>query len=239
MSQGALVDVNLPPSVLAPVTTRIVAAVLSGVVLLLQITATRLLSATVSYHAAFVILALVMLALAASASAVYRDRMRGDQSGTVVPAIVAVRGGIAIAGCALGYVAAGAIPWPATVEYGVHLAVAGIGLYVTFHACGYVTAWLMAAWPRDIGACTSRIYVALPSDARSSRQSSPLQPQCRCSWSARWSRARRVCSSATQNRASSGDPGLSWVSSAFWRRSPSWPRPGFVCALRSSRTSRT
>jgi hypothetical protein len=141
----------------APATVRIVVAILSGVVLLLQITATRLLSATVSYHAAFVILALVMLALAASAAAVYRDRIRGaDESGTVAPARAAVRGGIAIAGFALGYVAAGAIPWPAAAAYGVHLAVAGVGLYATFHACGYVTAWLFAAWPRDIG----RVYFA-------------------------------------------------------------------------------
>ena len=59
---------------LAPIVPRLAIAVVSAVVLIAQITATRLLSATISYHGAFAVLALVMLALAGSASAVYRDR---------------------------------------------------------------------------------------------------------------------------------------------------------------------
>src|SRR5205085_1967282 len=64
----------------APARARLAMAVLSAVVLLVQISATRLLSATVAYHGAFAVLALVMLALAGSATAVYRDRSRAGKS---------------------------------------------------------------------------------------------------------------------------------------------------------------
>ena len=130
-------------------------AILSAVVLLVQISATRLLSATVAYHAAFAVLALVMLALAGSATAVYRDRSRGkpDLSAAAGMAILA---GPIVAGTGLFYLLVGAIPWPSAMYGGVHFAAAGIGLYACFHACGYAVAWLLSSWPKDIG----RVYFA-------------------------------------------------------------------------------
>src|SRR5438046_2210134 len=113
-------------------------AVLSAVVLLVQISATRLLSATVAYHAAFAVLALVMLALAGSATAVYRDRARrSTESIDLNPAArMAIAAGPIIAGTGLFYLVIGAIPWPSDFYQGAHFLAAGIGFYACFHACG-------------------------------------------------------------------------------------------------------
>ena len=126
---------------------------MAAVVLLVQIAATRLLSATVTYHAAFAVLALVMLALAGSSAAVYRDRARlpHGENDSYRPAKMAAYAGPILAATGVGYVGVTSIPWPAEI-YNVALAgAAGTGLYLSFHACGYVIAWLLAAWPRDVG----------------------------------------------------------------------------------------
>ncbi|HEY2773663.1 MAG TPA: hypothetical protein VGK20_06395 [Candidatus Binatia bacterium] len=143
----------------APLRARLAIAIISSVVLLVQICATRLLSATVTYHAAFAVLALVMLALAGSAVAVYRDRAaRGslEQTDLGPAARVAIIAGPVIAGTGLVYVLAGMVAWPAGFGLGVHFLVAFAGLYACFHACGYVVAWLLSAWPEDVG----RVYFA-------------------------------------------------------------------------------
>ena len=135
-------------------------AALSAVVLLVQISATRLLSATVAYHAAFAVLALVMLALAGSATAVYRDRS-GRPPSPAAPELgpaagMAVAAGPIIAGTGLLYILVGALPWPSSVYQPAHFVAAGIGFYACFHACGYAVAWLLASWPKDVG----RVYFA-------------------------------------------------------------------------------
>lgn len=139
-------------------------ALLSAVVLLVQISATRLLSATVAYHAAFAVLALVMLALAGSATAVYRDRSRGTRTGTPAggppdlgpAAVMAVIAGPVVAATGLVYILVGAIPWPSGLYQPAHFAAAAFGFYACFHACGYAVAWLLASWPKDVG----RVYFA-------------------------------------------------------------------------------
>lgn len=130
-------------------------AILSAVVLLVQISATRLLSATVAYHAAFAVLALVMLALAGSATSVYRDRSRGNPDLSAAAGMATLAGPI-VAGTGLFYLLVGAIPWPSAMYGAVHFVAAGVGLYACFHACGYAVAWLLSSWPRDIG----RVYFA-------------------------------------------------------------------------------
>lgn len=144
----------------SPIRARLAMFVLSSVVLLVQIAATRLLSATVAYHAAFGVLALVMLALAGSAAAVYRDRSRlVATSGTVdlaPAAVMAVVAGPVIATTGLLYIVVGAIPWPSALYNLMHLLVAGVGLYGCFHTCGYAVAWLLSSWPKDVG----RVYFA-------------------------------------------------------------------------------
>ncbi|MFN2428137.1 MAG: spermidine synthase, partial [Candidatus Binatia bacterium] len=135
-------------------------ALLSAVVLLVQITATRLLSATVAYHAAFAVLALVMLALAGSATAVYRDRSNrkpSDAPHDLGPAAgMAIAAGPVVAATGLLYIFVGALPWPSALYQAAHFLAAGIGFYACFHACGYAVAWLLAAWPKDVG----RVYFA-------------------------------------------------------------------------------
>jgi len=133
-------------------------ALLSAVVLLVQISATRLLSATVAYHAAFAVLALVMLALAGSATAVYRDRSRAGSAplGLDPAARMASFAGPVVAATGLVYIAVGAVSWPGEIYQAAHFAAAAIGFYSTFHICGYVVAWLLSSWPEDIG----RVYFA-------------------------------------------------------------------------------
>jgi hypothetical protein len=135
-------------------------AMLASVVLLVQIAATRLLSATVAYHAAFAILALVMLALAGSATSVYRDRARagvdGRETDLAPAASMAMTAAPVIAATGLLYVLVGAIPWPTALYPVAHFLVAGAGLYASFHTCGYAVAWLLSSWPNDVG----RVYFA-------------------------------------------------------------------------------
>ncbi|MFN2376849.1 MAG: hypothetical protein ABR538_09950 [Candidatus Binatia bacterium] len=144
----------------APLRARIAMAVLSAVVLLVQITATRLLSATVAYHAAFAVLALVMLALAGSAAAVYRDRSRlraeGREPSLEAAAGMAIAAGPVVAATGLLYILVGTFSWSPDAFQAAHFAAAAIGFYACFHACGYAVAWLLASWPKDIG----RVYFA-------------------------------------------------------------------------------
>jgi len=142
---------------LAPVVPRLAIAAISAVVLVAQIAATRLLSATISYHGAFAVLALVMLALAGSASAVYRDRSRANTLDSDLPAAIrAIWAGPILAATAIGYIVVGSIPWPAGWFDVAHANAAAVGLYASFYACGYVVAWLLSSWPQDVG----RVYFA-------------------------------------------------------------------------------
>ncbi len=135
-------------------------ALLSAVVLLVQISATRLLSATVAYHAAFAVLAVVMLALAGSATGVYRDRSRSSAARAepdLGPAAgMAIAAGPVVAATGLFYLAVGAVPWPPDLYQAAHFIAAALGFYSCFHACGYAVAWLLASWPGDVG----RVYFA-------------------------------------------------------------------------------
>ncbi|MGH9386916.1 MAG: hypothetical protein ACRD2N_21820 [Vicinamibacterales bacterium] len=142
----------------APLIPRLTIAAVSLAVLMVQIAATRLLSATVAYHAAFAVLALVMLALAGSAAAVYRDRSRagGAAHGVVPAAKMAIGAGAILAATAIAYVALGALGLQPGVYQTAHVCTAAFGLYASFHACGYVVGWLLASWPRDVG----RVYFA-------------------------------------------------------------------------------
>src|SRR5689334_178232 len=112
-------------------------AILSSVVLLVQIAATRLLSATVAYHAAFAVLALVMLALAGSATSVYRDRARlapGAGEPDLAPAAsMAIAAGPIVAATGLVYILVGSVAWPSNAYQVVHFLTAGAGLYACFH----------------------------------------------------------------------------------------------------------
>lgn len=138
----------------SPLSVRIGIALVAAVLLLLQITATRLLSATVSYHGAFGILGLVMLGLAASAAAVFRDRSAMVVDDDLPAANAVERGALALLLLAVGYVGASALPGAASAA--ALLLVAGGGLYAAFHLGGYAVAWLLARWHHDV----SRLYFA-------------------------------------------------------------------------------
>src|SRR5205807_7686790 len=102
--------------------------------------------------------ALVMLSLAGSAAAVYRDRSRSNAvTKAMEPAArSAIAAGVLLAATGLLYVIVGAIPLPVTVSSGPYVCTALVGLFASFHACGYVVAWLLASWPSDVG----RVYFA-------------------------------------------------------------------------------
>jgi hypothetical protein len=139
----------------SPLTVRLGIGLVAAVLLLVQITATRLLSATVSYHGAFGILGLVMLGLAASAASVFRDRSALKEDDDDLPAArAAERGALALLLLAVGYVGASALPGAASA--GALLLVAGAGLYAAFYFGGYAVAWLLARWHHDV----SRLYFA-------------------------------------------------------------------------------
>ena len=79
-------------------------ALVGSLVLVLQISLTRLLSATVSYHSAFFILAIVMLGLASSATAVYVDRMSGPLPIAAAVRALVLGGGLTVVSV-IGFVA--------------------------------------------------------------------------------------------------------------------------------------
>ncbi len=129
-------------------------ALIGSLVLVLQISLTRLLSAGVSYHSAFFILALVMLGLATSATAVFIDRASGP-----LPLAAAVRAlviaGLLAAGSVLAIVALSAVPLGPFFVSAMMLVV-GATFFGVFYFTGYAVAFLLAEYAADTG----RVYWA-------------------------------------------------------------------------------
>jgi hypothetical protein len=136
----------------SPLAVRVAIATVAAVLLLVQITATRLLSASVSYHGAFGILGLVMLGLAASAAAAFRDRSTNPIDDDRPAANAADTAALALIVLSIGYVAASMVP--GTLSAAAMLVVGGAGLYAVFHWGGYAVAWLLSHWHHDV----SRVY---------------------------------------------------------------------------------
>lgn len=123
-------------------------------VLILQIAITRVLSVTVSYHSAFVVIALVMLGLAASAISAYlRITRKTPPEGRAAVATAACWAGGITAAAVLVYVhivAAGGFARSQNFQ----TLLAAIVFYAAFYQCGYVVAALLTHFARDV----SRLY---------------------------------------------------------------------------------
>lgn len=135
-----------PPAILGAM------ACTSAAVLLLQFAASRFLSATVGYHAAFAVIALVMLAFAASATTVFVRGRRGEPIGLGVAATMLTRGAVVAGLGTLAFVWIGALPvTAASVRQAI---VAAIVFGATFWFAGWAIAFLLADYHADVG----RVY---------------------------------------------------------------------------------
>jgi hypothetical protein len=121
----------------------------AATVLVLQIALTRLLSASVQYHYAFVVLAVVMLAMAASSVTAFRHRVEGRADARI--GVAAALAGLSLSGATLAYVR-----WGASAPGGQPLLVAIGGFYVVFWLGGYVVSALLDRHQEVVG----RLYWA-------------------------------------------------------------------------------
>ena len=133
--------------------TLVAISLTAAVLLAYQICATRILSATSSYHAAFAVIALVMLGLAASGTRLYLDR----RSAPIDPARTTralVRGSIATVLGMVFVVAASHVG----IGFRVELATIGafLAFYPPFYFAGYAIASLLTDYADDVG----RLYWA-------------------------------------------------------------------------------
>lgn len=125
----------------------------SGVLLAHQIGATRIVSATASYHAAFGVIALVMLGLAASGTRVYIDRKNGDAKGSISRALIL--GALSIfVGLAITLLVV-ALPLGAA-SMALITATCLVALLSQFYFTGYAIAAILTDYANDVG----RVYWA-------------------------------------------------------------------------------
>jgi Spermine/spermidine synthase domain len=115
------------------------------VTLAMQVCVSRILSVTQSYHYAFLIVALAMLGMAASAITVFVESKRTDGK-ELGPARSLQIGAVLLTVGTFGFAFAG---------YRVVVAVAEAGLASAFYFCGYVVAWALTRYARDI----ARLYL--------------------------------------------------------------------------------
>jgi len=123
-------------------------------VLVLQIAITRIMSVTVSHYSAFMVLAIVMLGLASSGIAAFRDINRKEQPATPRAAVrAAFLAAMCTAVALVVYVQVVSISWGNWYQP-YHIIFAAAIFYPSFHFAGYVIAALLTHFARDI----SRLY---------------------------------------------------------------------------------
>ena len=148
-----------PPEILSK-GSRISGPIAAGIfliammVLVLQIAITRIMSVTVSHYSAFMVLAIVMLGLASSGIAAFRDINRKEQPATPRAAVKAAFLAALCAAVALVvYVQVVSVSWGSWYQP-YHIFFAAAIFYPAFHFAGYVIAALLTHFARDI----SRLY---------------------------------------------------------------------------------
>ncbi len=123
-------------------------------VLILQISITRVMSVTVGYHSAFIVIAVVMLGLAASAVRAF-VHMNRDNPVTATAAIGgAYRAALLTALVTMVYVHVVARDWGPLNHNGIRMTVAAMLFYLPFDQCGYAIAILLRHYAKNI----SRLY---------------------------------------------------------------------------------
>lgn len=123
----------------------------SGAILVLQVSLSRVLSVVASYHAAFIVASLAMLGLTASAIDAYAHKTKAPETfDEDAAAQAAGRAGLILAGALLVMLQAGR--FDALAVPGGILGI--LGVLATFHQGGYVVAWLLDRYAADV----SRVY---------------------------------------------------------------------------------
>jgi hypothetical protein len=123
---------------------------LVGVVLLLeQLSLSRILSATVGYHAAFGVIALVMLGLAASGSVVFLHRQRTPPLGVEHASTALIIGGIISCVGMLGFSWIGLLA--SDSQKLIYVIAAAALFFGPFFLCGYALSHVFAEFPKDVG----------------------------------------------------------------------------------------
>lgn len=137
----------------APMPVLVGIGLIGAAVMVLQISVTRLLSSTVSYHAAFIVIALVMLGLAASATSVFLHRQAASPA-TISDASTRLQQ--AALACGIGMVAFAAVGLLPAVRFTEPLQMlASLGLFFgIFWLTGWAVAFLLAEYHEDVG----RVY---------------------------------------------------------------------------------
>ncbi|MBA4187110.1 MAG: hypothetical protein C0467_03745 [Planctomycetaceae bacterium] len=120
------------------------------IVLVSQIALTRLMSVAVNYHSAFLILAAVMLAMAASAIAVFVGTRRSESPVTIEDAAkAAYKSAIAIAIALLGFVLLASRDW-GPLSQPIQLLLAPALFFGGFYYSGYVIALVLSHYVSDL-----------------------------------------------------------------------------------------
>ena len=123
---------------------------LVGVVLLLeQLSLSRILSATVGYHAAFGVIALVMLGLSASGSVVFLHRSRTPAVPYEKAALGLIVGGVVSCVGMLGFSWIGLLA--SDSQKVIYVIAAAVLFFLPFFLCGYALAHVFSQFPEDVG----------------------------------------------------------------------------------------
>jgi hypothetical protein len=127
---------------------------ISATVLLSQIALTRIMSVTVNYHSAFLILSVVMLGMAASAISVFVGMRRAKKPITVADSVPAAYRAAGVTFLAVfGFVYVVARDWGPYAQP-VQLFLAAGLFFGWFYYCGFVVTLLLAHYAKDM----SRLY---------------------------------------------------------------------------------
>lgn len=118
-----------------------------------QISISRVLSATIDYHAAFGVIALVMLGLATSGTAVFLHRNRPEPVGIARATLALSGAGLAAALGIFAYVYLGALGL-GSFDKPAHTIGAAVFFFPSFFLAGYALSFLLAEFARDV----SRLY---------------------------------------------------------------------------------
>ncbi|MBF0545783.1 MAG: hypothetical protein HQM08_15175 [Candidatus Riflebacteria bacterium] len=151
----AATNINPSETSRAPISVVFGLTLTSMSVLIAQIALTRLMSVTVSYHSAFLILSVVMLGIAASAISVFKGMRFRNPPVTAVDSIsAAFLSAIGTLLAALGFVFIVARNWGPGFQP-IQIALGTALFFVCFYFSGYVIAVILGSYSQDI----SRLYL--------------------------------------------------------------------------------
>ena len=139
----------------SPLRARISILVAACAVLILQIATTRILSAAISYHSGMVVIGIVMLGLAASATSVFVHRNRRENPLGMEAAVRAfMAAAIACTIAAFGFSLASTLAGGSPIGFGVLVVLSAVLFFAVTWCAGYGVAFLLSEYSADV----SRVY---------------------------------------------------------------------------------